>query len=148
MAVAPRVFIQIVLMIALGAVEVRQGLGFDDDRGGVLLLKCREGCLYRRQILRVGVVDPRAVLVADVTSLLVERRGVDGHEVELEELAEVDLLWGIDDVYGLGEACRMLADLLVGRCCRLVAISIAYLGGDDSPYLLEEVLGAPEAPSS
>ena len=49
-------------------------------------------------------------------------------------------------MYSLCEARIVLADLLVGGILR-VAICIAYLGGDDATYLLEEVLCAPEASS-
>ena len=76
--------------------------------------------------------------------MLIERRRVNRQKVELKELAEAYLIGSVGDVYSFGKACRVATHFLVAGAGGM-AIGIADLCGDDATYLLEEVLGAPEA---
>ena len=50
-------------------------------------------------------------------------------------------------MHRLSKACIVLANLLVGWIF-LIPIGIAYFGGDNPTYLLEEMLCPPETPPS
>ena len=60
-----------------------------------------------------GVIDARAVLIAHVATLLIERRRINRQEVELKELAEAYLIGSIGDVYGFGKARSVATHFLI-----------------------------------
>ena len=70
-AVARGIFVQVVLMILLGGVEVTQRLKLHNNLPTHFALHCAIDLLYGCPITRVGIVDARAIARADVVTMLV-----------------------------------------------------------------------------
>ena len=70
-AVARGIFVQVVLMILLGGVEVAEWLKLHNNLSTHFALHCTIDLLYGCPITRVGIVDARAIARADVVTLLI-----------------------------------------------------------------------------
>ena len=132
-------------MVVLRRIVVAQRLLLHHKGLRPALLLLLPDLLDERQIGGVGEVDARAVARALVVALTVETRGVDGLEEHAQEEAQADTRGVVGDAHRLGEARGVGIDFLVGGMLG-VAVGEARLGVGDALYLLEEVLGAPEAP--
>ena len=146
-AISSRIFVQIVLVIVLGCIEIAERFDFYYHilANGL----CQLGAFGNEEgtSVGVGVVDASAVLCADVATLSIDARGVDAAEEELHEECEGKNLRIISYFHGFGKTCGFGAYLFVGGMLD-VAIGIAHFGGEDATDLFEIVLGAPETATS
>ena len=85
MAIPCGIFLEIVLVVFLGRVEVLERKEFHFEWHGVLALFCIEHLFNNSTVGRVGVIDPCAILRAAVVALLIVACRVDRHEVELHK---------------------------------------------------------------
>ena len=146
MAVAIRIFVEIVLVIFLGAIEATQRLHFNGNGFRELRLLLCKHLSDDGQLVFAGVIDSSAVARALVVALPIETCGLDGLEEHVEQKLQVDHLFVVDHVNRFGMARRVGVDFFVAR---VFGISVC------KPHfriryafdLFEEVLSAPEASS-
>lgn len=146
-AISSRIFVQIVLVIILGCIEIAERFDFYCHILADGL--CQLGALGYEEgtSVGVGVVDTGAILCTDVATLAIDAGGVDAAEIELHEKGEGKNLRIISYFHGFSETSSFGAYLFVGGMLD-VAIGIAHFGGEDSTNLFEIVLGAPETATS
>ena len=146
-AISTRIFVQIVLVIILGCIEIAERFYFYNNIFTYSL--CQLGALGYEEgtSVGVGVVDTSAVLCADVATLAIDAGGVDATEIELHEKGEGKNLRIISYFHGFGKTSSFGTYLFVSGMLD-VAVGIAHFGGEDATDLFEIVLGAPETATS
>ena len=145
-AVAVRVFREVVLVVFLGFVIVGKRQVFDHEGLLVPLLFFGKRFFDDAAFGGVGGVNPGAVLRAVVVTLFVERGGVDDAEVVLQDVGKADARRIVGDFYGLGVAAAA-NDVFVAGVGRL-AVGVAGFGVDDAGDALEVGFKPPEAAAS
>ena len=143
MAIAAGVLVQIFLVVVLRGIEIEKGQDFHLQRLLVFFLLQGVARPDLRQLGRVRIVDPGAVLDPHVAALPVVGGGVHGKEVPVQQLGQTDPRRVVFDADGLGVA-GAAADLLIAGVFR-GAVGVAHLRADDPIKLIEKLLGAPEA---
>jgi NAD(P)-dependent dehydrogenase (short-subunit alcohol dehydrogenase family) len=150
-AVAEGVFVQVLLVVVLGVVEVggRGDLGSDPPvtRTSELGLELIPHSLGSFQLLRRGRDNRRSVLGADVVALPHPLGRVMVLKEDLEQLLVADHGRVVAHFHDLGVPGTSAADLLVRRI-RGEATRISDGGVGDSRRVPEQFLGAPEATES
>src|SRR5581483_1595468 len=138
--------LEVLLVIALGQVELRRrrDLGHDRRRKRLVGGEFADE-LLGLLLLRPGVVEDRgAVLRADVVALAVGRGGIVDGEKYLQQLAIRDDRRIVGDAHHLGVACVALAHARVSRVRRISA-RVARL---DADHALESVVYRFQAPET
>ena len=144
MAVARRVLVQVILVIILGIVEVFQWQHLHLQRSVVAFGHLRHFCLDDGQVVRVGVIDARAVLCAHVVALSVKRSGVNRLEIELQQQRKRQAFGVVCHAYSLGKARFVCANLLV-RGVLAMSVGISRLRVGYAVDLFQKVFCTPEA---
>ena len=142
MTIAPRVFIQIVLMILLRRIKVFQradlhqkGMGSARFYGG--------DPLHRPSRLFIGIINARLILTAHIIPLPVFYGGVNDIKIRQQQCVQADLPGVIGHLHGLTKAGVSGADSLITRLPR--PVGIAALGVYHAGYGLHQLLHAPKA---
>ena len=144
-AIAVGIFVEVVLMIEFGGIEIDERPHFYHHRLRVAARHSGRHGLDYGQVGGVGVVDAGAILRAPVVALTVEAGGVDAAEVDVEQLRQPHAGVVVDHFDSLGRAGQTGADHLVGRVGD-AAVGIAGYALIDAVDQRKEVGGAPEAP--
>lgn len=146
-AISTRIFVQIILVIILGCIEIAERFDFYCHILADGL--CQLGAFGNEEgtSVGVGVVDASAILCADVSSLAIDAGGVDAAEEELHEEGEGKNLRIVSYFHGFGKTSGFGTYLFVGGMLD-VAVGIAHFGGEDTTDLFEIVLGAPKTATS
>ena len=85
MAIAVRVFVQIVLMVLIGGEEIAQRGNLGHDRLSVQLLFLFENAFDNRQFNFVRVIHASTVACTLIVPLTVEQRRIDSMEEHVDE---------------------------------------------------------------
>ena len=96
------------------------------------------------QVVRVGVIDARAVLCAHVVALSVERSGVNRLEIELQQQRKRQAFGVVGHAYSLGKARLVCTNLLV-RGVLAMSVGVSRLRFCHAVYLFQIVFRTPEA---
>ena len=143
-AVAARIFFEVVLMVFLGGIVVFKRADLHKEFLAAAALDLRDAlhCFSRAF---VGVVDAGLVLAAPVVALPVLYRGVDHIEVGQQQRVEAHLLGVVFHPHGLPKAGLSLADGLVIGVRLAGAVGVAALGVDNAGDGLHQLFHTPEA---
>src|SRR6476661_9376231 len=142
-----RVLREKVLVVRLGREVAAQRLHLGDDglaAVGLVLAQLPHDGLGLALLLVVAVVDPAAVLRADVVALAVQRGGVVHDEEDLQDLPRADLRRVVGELHHLVVAGAAGAHLLVAGVVER-AVGIARLDVGHSAHVHVDGFGAPEA---
>ena len=136
---------EVVLMVVLSRVVVRNRADFGDNRFGpnLLLIERLLEVLGALPLLIAVIKYRRPVLRALIRPLAVQRSRVMRHPEDLEQFIVADDLRIENDLYHLRMASEPTAYFLVGRSFG-VAVRIPTLDGDHAIELLEDRLDTPE----
>ena len=115
MAVAVRIFDQVILMIFLCLEELFERFDFDGDFPVVFFLFRGDPRLDRGKVGCIGVIDAGAVLRSGVVSLPVQADRVDNPEVMTKELVEADPGRIVGYFDGLRVPAVMINEVLIAR---------------------------------
>src|ERR1700729_973842 len=143
--VAVGIPLEVVLVLGLGLPERSGGLDFGNDLSGPQAGRVDIGDRVLRDaaLLVIDVEDRRAVAGAQVVALTVLRSRVVDLEEELEQVPVGDAVRIEHDLDRLG----MRAVVAISRV-RNVAPRVANPRADDAVELADQILDAPEAPTS
>src|SRR5579875_4159520 len=136
-----------ILMIGLGRIKGAIRLDGGDDLRAVNMrgIELRDIGLGDARLLVAGREDRRAILRADIGTLLVELGRIMGdRKIYLQNLAVANAPRIKGDLHRFGMAGLAGADGLVFRR-RFIAAGIARNRADDAGDMLEDALHAPEA---
>ena len=137
-AVAVRIFIEILLMVFLRGIEVLDGRQLYRELCAVLCLLLVINRLNFRKLALIRIVDTGAVLNAFVISLLVYGKRIDYQKVLIEQLTERNLIRIILDFYGLRMSAAV-ANLPIGRST-VRPVCITHLGRTHARELVKVLL--------
>jgi len=137
------VFLVIVLGWGVGASEC----DFGYNRAAELGLLCGKGRAGFGFLLGAGKIYRRAVIVADVGPLTIERGRVVNRPECLEELGKGDACGIVFDANHLGVACGVRTNLAIGRIFS-VTTGIANIGRNNAGDFTECGFDAPETSRS
>ena len=137
-AVAVRIFIEILLMVFLRRIEVLDGRQLDRELRAVLCLLLVINRLNLRKLALIRIVDAVAILNATVISLLIYGKRIDHQKVLIEQLTEREFLRVILNFHGLRMSAA-IADLPIGGSL-VRTVCIAHLGRTHARELVKVLL--------
>ena len=85
MAISTRIFVQIVLMIIFGEIEVLQRLYLYNQRTGVVGSQPVNGFTNNGQVGGIRIIDTRAILCTSIPPLLIEAGRVNRFEIKVDK---------------------------------------------------------------
>ena len=145
-AVAGGILVKIILMVLLGGEEILQRELLNGEGLAGRFLNGAENLVNHLDVRRIGIIYACTVLRSFILALLVQAERIDGLEVQFQQQLKGDHIGIVLDMDCLGKAGITGLDLFVRRVVQM-AVGETDLGLHHTPYLLEIMLGAPEAPA-